>query len=266
MILDGNYFTFGSFNSEDYGLIFAHIETEEFLSLAGTITSTTLFNKKRKASYFTGYDYSSSPISFDAEIVSNCGEPISQDDCKVIEKALFNKSQRKKLRSKTGDVSTDSYYFNCVLINPSRILSESGTIGFQFTVECDSPYLWQDDTNNAIAINGVSGETKTFSVTVDSDMDEYIYPSVLIEMGDTGGDITIINQSDSSSRLTSFTNLSANAGFEMMGDINYVSDGYYQLLNNQNFIRLVDGINEFSVMGNVKNITLSWNNRRFIEL
>ena len=76
--------------------------------------------------------------------------------------------------------------------------------------------------------------------------------------------ITITNNSDDSSRLTKFVNLSPSISLVMRGDINYISGQNYEKFSNQNFIRLLDGDNNFGIIGDVESIKFEWNNRRFI--
>ena len=83
-------------------------------------------------------------------------------------------------------------------------------------------------------------------------------------MGESGGDLTIINHSDDSSRITQFVGLGSNAKITMRGDINFVSGSYYEKLATQNFVRLMDGKNKFGFTGNVASVQFEWQNRRFL--
>lgn len=252
MILDGYHFIYGSFDSETYDLVFGHADTSIFTGLAGSLSSSAIFNKKGKLFNFVGYDYSNSAISFDAEVVTCGGDEISSSNRRVIEKALFNRPEYLAL---SVPDSGSSLYFRCRLVNPSKIEHDGGIIGYGFTVECDSNLMWEDTTTQTFT-------SSSFTVSVDSDLTDYIYPKVTI-VG-ASGTLSIVNSTDDSTRATTFTGLPSGSTITMRGDYSYVSGSYYQYFSGQNFIRLIDGSNTFSVSGTFTSITFEWNNRRYI--
>lgn len=122
-----------------------------------------------------------------------------------------------------------------------------------------------------IYYNEVESES-VFYVDVDTDLNEYVYPTVVVrtstEMEDGSSPaFRIWNSSDSTNRVIEMNDLQPQETITLDGEINYVygdlSSGYDNLTS-RNFPRLVDGINEFHLHGSVKSITLIWKNRRYI--
>lgn len=274
MILDGCHFIYGSFDSKTYGVYFAHLDTSEYVTLSGETDSSYLFNKKNRKLYVIGDDYTNSPISFDAEIISDDVATISKQNRRVIEKALFNRPSFQKLSVyqsedclgesyEVVDGVTKKFYLMCRFINPEKIEDGVGNVvGYKFTVECDSNLMWQEATVKTFTLTGVQSN---ITVLTDTDDVGYIYPKVTIQIGTSGGNITIINSTDSSTRMTKFIGLSPSISLVVNGATNYVSgEGNYDKFANQNFIRLLDGSNSLVVSGDIKTIKFEWNNKRFL--
>lgn len=273
----GSYFEYNGKSSRAYSLVFANVDTEQFLSLNGDIQQNVVFNKQDKRNYFIGESFADSPIQFKAEIVTDDGRVIDRFARREIEKWLFHRPAYCRLYT---DMWCDSYgeaidivngkskrlYLNCRFTNPEKIEGNGGLVGYRFTVECDSSMAWQD----AISYEFTTGHTGSSSnsiitIDVDTDLKDYIYPKVTITMGKAGGDITISNNTDNTSRLTSFSGLTANITFTMNGNgINYISGDNYLKFSNKNFIRLLDGENKLSVTGDVSKITFEFQQRRYL--
>lgn len=277
MELSGNFFEYNGVSSRIYGLVFGHVETSEFLSLSGEIKTKSIFNKKSKRNYYIGEEYTDSPIQFDAEIVSI-------NDC------VFDRSQRRKIESwlfhqpnycrlyvddscnyiNSADELINGeqkrLYLNCRMVNPIRIEGNGGVAGYRFSVECDSCMAWQDEVVYEYALSNTSATSSTtLSVDVDSDLEDYVYPKITIQIGSVGGDIQIINNTDDTTRQTSFVDLSPNVTITMKGDgINYISGDYYQKFSNRNFVRLLNGENDLFVTGNVIGLDIEFQNRRYL--
>lgn len=271
MLLDECHFTYGSFNSRDYRLIFGHCTTEAYDELAGKLSSKSIFNRRNRTRYLLADDFENSPISFDAEIVTECAEPLSVAERKVIEKALFNKAQYQKMYidaaddidgslTETVDGVTKRLYFNCRFVNPSRIANAADdVVGYKFTIECDSYLLWQDEITKTLSVSGSS-----VTVQTDTNLVGYTYPEVTIQVGSSGGDVVIANTTDDMTRLTKFHDLTAGIKLTMKGNLNYISGQNYEKFEGQNFIRLLDGSNVFSIQGDVTSVTFKWQNRRYL--
>lgn len=272
MVLDEVHFEYGNFISRTYDLVFAHVDTSVFTPSAGTLSPNHLFNKRDNARYIIKDDYSNSPISTNIEIVRCDAIPIPKSDRHIVEKALFNRHEYVKLYIDiTDDIMGDTYefidgvqkrlYFNCRFLNPERIETGNGlVVGYKCTMECDCGFLTQDTISKTFSISS----PQTITVEINDDTKDYIYPKVTIQIGSTGGDITIRNITDDSTRFTSFSGLTANTQLILDGRINYVSGQNYSKFAYQNFIRLLDGENSISITGDVTSIKFEWNNKRFL--
>lgn len=272
MILDGFHFQFGDYNSREHNLIFAHSDTQSYDSIMGTTTSTTMFNRRDKVKYLITDNFENSPLSFEAEIITDDARPLTKQSRRVVEKTLFNKPNYMKLYVDIDDdfmgdtfEYVDGYlkrlFFKCRFVNPVKIEDGNGLpVGYKFTIECDSCMAWQDAIEQEFV--AVSGDV--IKVQTDTDIGDYTYPDVIIQTGNEGGDITVVNVTDDTSRLTKFNGLPPNTTVTMKGNINYISGQHYEQFENQNFIRLLDGENQFTINGDISNIRFKWNNRRFI--
>lgn len=273
--LYGCHFEYAGVSSRKYGLIFANVETSRLTSLSGEAEAISIYNKRDKKNYFIGESFEKAALSFDLEVVTETDSPIEYTVRREIENWLFYRSDYCKLYIDIADdweLESFEYidgaqkrlYLNCRFVNPRKLEYMDGVIGYRFTVECDSSMAWQDSITQTSTLN-TSASVSYVTVNVDTDIADYTYPKVVITMGSSGGDITIINQTDDSTRFTSFVDIPANSQITMNGDgINYISGNYYMKFSDMNFIRLRRGENTFSIIGNVKRISFTWQNRRYI--
>lgn len=273
----GSYFEYSGKDSRMYDLIFVNANTEQFLSLNGETQSNIVFNRQDKRNYYIGESFEDSPIKFEAEIITYDGTPIDRFMRREIEKWLFHQPAYRRLYT---DMACDTYgesyelvegrqkrlYLNCRFVNPQKIEGNGGLVGYRFTVECDSNMAWQDEVTYKYAINNANAQSsKVVKVNVDTDMNDYLYPKVSIVMGSEGGNITISNNTDDATRLTSFVGLTPNITVNMNGSgINYISGDNYLKFSNKNFVRLLDGENYISIIGNVKEISFEFQQRRYL--
>ena len=270
----GSHFEYAGVSSRVYGLIIANVETSRFTKVSGSIGGAYIFNRSNKKRYLIENDYSDYPLSFEVDIVTDNERGIELNDRRAIEKWLFNKHDFRRLYLDiTDDIWGETYeivdgiekrlYLYCRFVNPERLEYNGGIVGYRVTIETDSGMWYQDTTEKIFTLNNAgSATTSRIVVNVDSDLDEYIYPEVSFTMGSLGGNATIINHTDSDTRLTKFLNLDTGAYVYLKGDLNYVSGDYYEKFSGMNFPRLLDGENAITVMGNVKDITFKFNNRR----
>lgn len=277
MELSGSHYIYDNVFSRDYGLIFANVNTDRQVILNGTTETVSMFNKKNKAKYFLDDEYVNSPLSFAAEIVTCDGHTLNVHEQRDISRWMFNKQGYGRLFiDPADDIDGEScglvngeekkFYLNCRFINPSRIEGNGGVVGFRFTMECDSYMLWQEATVQTYNVN-LQGEdhNTAIEINVDSDMNDYIYPRLKIQVGAIGGDIRIINNTDSSTRETAFKNISENVELRMNGDTNEIAPAdNYSKFSGRNFLRLLPGGNSITVYGNIDTITFEWENRRYL--
>ena len=270
------HFEYGGISSRKYGLILVNALTERTHLMSGTINAQTVFNKTNKRKYIIGSDFSESPSSFDIEIISETDKPLEMRERREIEKWLFYTPKYQKLYLDIADdYLGETYelvngepkrlYLNCRFINPERLEYNGGIVGYKATVECDSGFWTQDAIVQPFIINNPSeSDNTTIQVIVDTDLKDYVYPKVTIQIGDKGGDITIINNTDDSARLTKFIGLSPAVSLVMKGETNYISGQNYHKFAFQNFIRLLDGANTITLFGNIDSIEFEYENKRFL--
>lgn len=270
----GSLFEYGGVSSVQYGLIIVNVNTNRMTNLYGQRESVTIFSKSANKLYLIDDDHSSSPLVFDIEIVTEDGRCLDKEERRQIEKWLFNRrSYRKLYIDLSCDDRGETYeyvdgvqkrnYLNCRLINPEKLEGNGGIVGYKATLEADSQMFWQDPIERSFNVgNNSSSSSSNITVTIDTDLEEYVYPKVTIQMGSSGGEIIIINNDDDSARQTKFVDIGANATIVMKGDLNYVSGQYYEKFSGRNFIRLLDGSNTLTIKGNVKTISFEYSARR----
>ena len=272
----GSHFEFAGVSSRQYSLILASVNTNRDVRKSGTIESITIFNKSEKKKHIIDTDYSNSPLSFDIEIITDNDRLLEKEERRRIEKWLFNKRDYRKLYiDMADDLTGETYefingirirhYLNCRFINPEKLEYNGGIVGYKATLETDMGWAWTDAiTSEYIVNNGAEDISSVITAKVDTDLDEYIYPKVTIKIGSTGGDIIITNNSDDTNRITKFVGISPEATIIMKGDLNYVSGQYYEKFALRNFIRLLDGNNELTVIGDVVSIEIEYSARRML--
>lgn len=277
MDLSGSHFIYGGVSSRKYGLIFANANTERMLSLSGEIRSEAVYNRSGQRNYLIGESFIDSPLSFEAEIILDGDRCFDAYLRREVEKWLFHQPDYRKLYvDPDDDCYGETYelvngiqkklYLNCRFVNPSKIEGNGGLFGYKFLVECDSCMAWQDAVSYEFVTNHVDESSNSIiSVNVDSDLNEYIYPRVTIQMGEVGGSITLSNNTDEPSRLTTFVDVPPHMSIVMNGDgINYISGDNYLRFSDKNFIRLIDGENKLALIGDIKNVTIEFQNRRYL--
>ncbi len=273
----GSHFEYGGVSSKTHGMIIANVETTRFTQVAGTIAGVTIFNKSGKRNYLIDDDYSGSPLSFEVDIVTDDEGTLDKADRRVIEKWLFNRHRYRKLyllhdSECDDDVDEDTeviagetkrLYLNCRFVNPSYLEYNGGIVGYRVTLEADCGYWYQDAITKTVNIGSTaSASSSSFTIDVDTDIDDYTYPRVTVKMSSAGGEFTLVNQTDDSTRFTSFVDIAGGATVVMDSEYNYINDQYYLKFSKQNFPRLLDGSNTFTIIGAVESITFTYSNRR----
>ena len=270
----GSHFEYGGVLSRKYGLVIVNVGTSRYTRLSGDIKGNTIFNKNAKQQLLTGNDYSSFPVSFDVDIITDNEKIIPLHERRVIEKWLFNRREYKKLYIDNG-VWDDPYseahelidgvekrlYLNCRFLNPEKLEYNGGIVGYKATLQADSGLWWQDTTK---LIFYRAKDSFRFTVTVDTDLDDYTYPKVTFYTGNNGGNLVFVNSTDTASRQTKFKELPPKTSFTVDGAINYVSNNLYYNMQTQFFPRLLDGDNECKVTGDVSMVIIEFNNRRML--
>lgn len=277
MELSGSYFIYDNMPSWEYDLLFVNAETDRMVSLAGDIDLVTIFNKQGKRNYLIGENYKDASISFPIEVMTDNDRPIPAYARRGIEKWLFGQRNYKKLylsdpncvyqdEFDAAGITQNSQYLNCVFRNPEKLEGNGGVIGYRFDVVCDSALAWEDPTICKFDFNDRSpSKVQSVLIDVNTDLKDYVYPKVTIKMGSIGGDVRVINMTDSASRSTLFTGITPNITFTINGNgINYISGDNYKKFSLRNFPRLLDGTNTISVTGDVESIEFEFQNQRYL--
>ena len=259
----GCHFQYGDFDSSDYDLVIANMDTSRLSILQGERSVNTLFSKKNNIYYANSVTYGDEPVSFEAEIFTYDGRPIGESYLKEIERALFSRSQFTKFHA-LESYGFDPVYINCILTDAERIEYDAGVMGYKFNVIADSVMAWEEPITESFTFEDDDDE-KIISITLDTDIDDYTYPVIKFQTGSVGGAITVYNMDDGGvNRITSFTYITPNTKFTMDSSISYIPVEYYELFEERNFIRLINGENRLVVSGNVVSLSITYQNRRFL--
>lgn len=333
----GSHFEYAGVSSRKYGLIIANAETKRNTNLSGSIKGVTVFNKATKSVSLVDNDYSGSPVSIDIEIVTDDAQPIGRSEMREIEKWLFNRANYRKLYlDEHDDIYGETYeiidgeqkrlYLNCRFVNPSRLEYNNGVIGYKATMEADSGYWWQDaiirtfengDGSTIASVGEGASSSWKINISVDTDIDDYVYPVITFTTGNSGGNVMMFNLSDESdelqdeihqaasdftsafasisslttylekiqamvealdtfvksiskARMVALVNIPPQTTIRVDSRINSVlgpAESQYNALGNlvhRSFPRLVDGDNEFFIVGDVETVTAEYQNRRML--
>lgn len=257
----GRGFIFDSVPSESYGLFISELDANAVNKSMGN-NSMELYTQKiyRRA---TPYFYGASPapvLSFQMSAFSE--DEIDASTFQEIQKWLFSTRTYKKLQ--IDQIDMQDIYFNCILNNPEIIRVGNLLKGLSWTVVCDSPFALKfPKTTTYTYPSGAPVNQLHQYLNQSDDSGSYLYPtSLIITMNNIGGDISITNLSDSN-RVSSFTGLSPNEILTISPLYQTVSSstGLRRLSNsNKKFLRLIPGLNQLRVVGNVSSISMtnSW--------
>ena len=271
MDIYGKRFIYAGVNSYDYDMILALTDSDAYRSVRGKDETKSFYSRKSKQLRYLGTDWDESPSSFSVELIHSVGVPYSKSQVRTLERWLFNQSSNKKFyvdarddlnNSTTEEVNGEPkrLYVNCRFTNPTRLLYNGGVVGFSCTMECDCGWVWQDAITQTHTFTNTSNSV---TVSVDSDNPDYTYPRIVLKAGTSGGDITIANQLDDSYRLTTLKDVTANDIIVMNSAINYITEEYYELFPEHNFVRLLSGDNVLTINGDVAEISITWSNMRY---
>lgn len=271
--LSGVHFEYGGISSRLYGLITANADTKRNTQISGEIKGVTVYNKKNQRRYLVGDDYSDFPISFEIDIVKDDERCLEYHERREIEKWLFNRHNYQKFyidledddcgeTSELVDGIQKRLYLNCRFVDPKRLEYFGGIIGYTATLEADSGMWWQDTIKKTFEFENTDASSENeIIINTDTDLDDYIYPTVAVYSGANESTVTITNLSDSEDRNTS-VHMYSGSTVTFDSEINYVSGGQYSAMTERNFPRLLDGENRIVVKGSVSKIVFQFQNRR----
>jgi len=257
MAFYGSSFIYNGTPSELYGLYIKDIDASAINSSMGN-SSMEILEKKifRKA---TPYFYGATPspkLSFDFSAYSD--EEIDASQFELIQKWLFSNTTYKKFQIDQYDIQ--DIYFDAILNNPK--IQRVGNIiqGFSCSVECNSPFAYKFPKTTTYAYTASSVNANETYYNGSDDSGNYLYPNLVITMNNFNGDISIINHSDINDRAFTFTGLLANEVLTINCGLQTIesSTGLKRLSHsNKKFLRLVPGVNNLNIVGNVSSIAMT---------
>ena len=251
-------FQYDGVPSEKYGLEISEIgsssESSSSASNPMEIYERRLY--RRATPFFYGLSPSEN-LSFDISVNSLVGD-IDTEKSKIIQAWLFSQRKYKKLFIIQPDM-TNSYY-NCFFNNPEITQVGNSIVGYRASVVCDSPYGWRFPKTLTNNYTGVTVDSTFTFYNSSDDKGAYLYPSLILTMNSSGGNITITNQSDSS-RVTSFTGLSSGEIITTDSSLQTLSSStdLKRMSNfNKKFLRLIPGVNVLRVQGNIQKLEMTY--------
>ena len=268
-----NNFEYDGIKSAKYGLFFGHIDTERLKQICGNLEYNQVFYPSLNRQEIHGINKDEFPLSFDLEIIS--AEPISYWSAKEIKKWLFNSPTYKKLyASRIKDKTIEKIngeekrrYVECIFNNPEAMFYADGLHGWKCTCTLSSGWAFQDEIEITYSFDDPTIETEII-IPVDSDNNDYIYPSFTMVADNSSAkmNIQLKNKSDNS-RIMEVDEVPANTVISVLSDIGVITDdtsqSLYGFLKDQKFLRLVNGDNVISVKG-ITSLTIRYQNVRYI--
>lgn len=259
-------FEYNGINSAQYGLFFGHIDTDRLKKICGDVEYQTAYYGSQNRRMIHGIDYDSSPLSFDLEIISEA--PISISKAKTIRRWLFHSPVYHKLyQSYADDKSIEKIngqirriYVECIFINPEELRYADGLHGWKCTCQLSSGMAFQEEVQYTY-----TDFSNNIVVNVESDYNDYLFPTLTIGSNSGSTPISIKNITDNNRTMVLKGNLLGNAitvdcALGMISNsLNIFSDG----LEDMKFLRLLPEKNELEVTG-VTSLSIRWQNLRYI--
>lgn len=266
-------FEYDGIKSTQYGLFFGHVNTERLKQIRGNLEYNQVFYPSLNRQEIHGINKDEFPLSFDVEIIS--AEPIPNWSIKEIKNWLFNSHKYKKLyasRIKDNDIEgingmEKRKYVECIFANPEAMFYADGLHGWKCTCILSSGWAFQDEIEITYSFDDPTIETEII-IPVDSDNNDYIYPSFTMVADNSSAkmNIQLKNKSDNN-RVMEVDGVPANTVISVLSSIGTITDdtnqSLYSFLKDQKFLRLVDGKNVISVKG-IISLTIRYQNVRYI--
>lgn len=265
MVLEECHFTYGDYDSRKHNLVFGHFDTDEFTNMYGEVETRHIFNRRAVSFSYIGDNYEDAGLEIEIDIVNICGEPLTREERREVESALFHGNKYHKLYLDQDDDEQGlcfdivngepkRLYLNCRLVSPRKIFdAEDRVIGYTCILECDHHMFWQDP------ISVVYDGELTTTITIDTDQRGYTYPELHVK--GASGAFTFVNLTDDPARETK---IEYDGDFDLIGNMNYLTRAAYEKFTTKYFPRLVNGENEIKITGSFEECTLVYQNSRFV--
>ena len=266
MAFFGRTFIFNDVPSETYGLYLGQSGSSgEDTNAAGTdVSLLTQKIYRRPVPLFYGAEQT--PVLQFPISMYTINDELTAADFSDVSTWLFGQMGYKKLRIVQNDMQ--DIYFNCFLTAPQIVRIGNIIRMITATVVCDAPWGWGEPKIYTYSYNP-NEYCPLDNIRIDniSDNNFYTYPtSLIIETNLFGGIITITNTEDNNRQSIwgnispFYISLSPNETVTMNCDLQTISSDLsaYPLANfNKNFLRLVQGTNNLTVVGNIKGFTMT---------
>lgn len=264
MSISGSYFTYNNISSGNYGLLFLNMDTEENKNVGGEVVYSTFKNRMSPKNNIIDFSYDEPLASYELEMFSET----RINDTRFAEILLWLKQPTYRELKINNNPTYLGYHFNCYFSNISRFDGGGydgwGKYGIKATINFDSSFMWSNNEVSATYTNAQLSAVVTH--TNESHLMGYTYPTLAITVGTIGGDITIQNVTDDN-RLTKFIGLLPNEVVTLTVDPKIVTSSTgltrYSVFNKKWF-RLLQGDNKVGIIGDVANITISYEKARLI--
>lgn len=250
-------FMYNDTPSELFDIQIASIDSGGAVSSPGSGTIEILENYvyRRPVPYFYGVKFSSK-VSFPISFFSP--NEIDAQTFSYLQNWLFGQLSYKKLA--VIQVDMDSFFMNCIFTEPNVIRAGNVIYGIQGTCIMDSQFAW---TYPKTLTYNFAERPNDYRLIFNNDSHYagYLYPYITFSFNsEPGSYLNIINRTDNF-RLFSIVGLSPNEAIIVNNDLGILTSSLLipRLSNfNKNFLRLVPGINELSLEGNITQLTLTY--------
>lgn len=194
-------------------------------------------------------------FTFQMEIISDI--PVNPIQEREILGWLIDSPSFKRLELFTYGTSGsyfDRTHYNCILTNPRRIYGNAGIVGWVVSVITDAPYAWADR-------QVYSYQNFPFIHFNRSDEPAYTYPAVEIVIGSKGGSVSVKNVTTGETFSIKEVSDSDTIRIDEYRQVTaLLTPHIYDKCSGK--IRLVRGVNQFEVTGDIARIALYYADAR----
>ncbi len=184
MFISEDYFIYDGYPSYPFGLRFGWINQTPDTVMVADKKYNYVKNKAQNRFSIAKSNYEDS-LKFDVELISN--RVLTESEIRQVFKLYFNKNQFKELYFPNREA--EKIIYNCIFTNVERIeggINNSfGVVGFKAKIICDAPWGWTEEKiitpqlKYVELYEGSSIKGATFALYNGSDVQEYIYPTVM---------------------------------------------------------------------------------------
>jgi phage-related protein len=253
MSFHGDVFTYNGTGSDYYGLRISNIDSESISRMMSSYSVDIIEKKliRRPNPFFFGVD-NVPHLEFDVSAFSEDG--LSAQDYELVQMWLFGQRVYRRFQIVQDDMQSTCFD---VIPNSPQVVKIGNLIkGVDFRVVCNGPFGYRPAQTITNIYSGTPTNTSEVFYNASQDTSNYLFPTSVITMNSTGGNMSIVNASDGNRAFT-FTGLSANEVVTVNSSLGIItsSTGLKRLSTfNKHWLRFVPGANNLTVTGNVASI------------